>query len=85
MATIDPDDVDAIFTRMTEELDLDVTSISVVTVSSLTDLEIIQRFNEVKAELWERGEIPHAKTETGRDLQSQYHAYLLEGKKRGLM
>lgn len=85
MATIDPDDVDRIFAQMTDDLDLDVASISEVTVSSLTDLEIIQRFNEVRAELHERGEIPHARTQTGRDLQSQYHAYLLEGKKRGLM
>jgi len=85
MATIDPDDVDAIFARMTEDLDLDVASISEVTVSSLTDLELIERFNATKEELHERGEIPHATTQTGRDLQSAYHAYLLELKKRGRM
>ncbi len=86
----DPDDdkVNDIFQQMTEGLGMDeqaIVNMSDVTVSSLTDIEIVNRFNATKRELYDRQELLHPKTETGRDLQSLYHALLLEGRRRGLM
>lgn len=85
MATLEPEDSDEIFRRMTEDLELDPRMISVVSVATLNEHELLTRFNAVKKELYDREELLHAKTDTGRDLQSEYHALLLELKKRKVM
>lgn len=85
MTMAEPEDMDDIFRRMTEDLDLDVENLPEITVSSLTDFELVERFNAVKAELYDRDELLLPKTETGKDLQTQYHGYLLEMRKRKLM
>lgn len=86
----DPDDeqVDMIFRQMMEGVGLDendVVKISEVTVSSLTDFELSQRFNDAKQELYQRGELLNPTTDTGKDIHAMYHGYLLEMKKRRLM
>lgn len=83
MAVAEPEDMDEIFRRMTEDLDISPETIPVVVVSSLTDFELVEKYNATRRELHERGEIVAATTDTGRDLHSIYHACLLEMKKRG--
>lgn len=80
-----PEDDDETFRKLTESLDLNVTAMAETVVSSLSDIEIVEKFNATRRELHQRREIPHANTQVGRDLQSQYYALMAEGKKRGLM
>lgn len=85
----DPDDeqVNEIFSRMLDDLELteqNVENIGVVVVSSLSDLELLAKFEQAKQELHSRQEVLLPKTEVGRDLHSIYHACLLEMHKRGL-
>lgn len=80
-----PEDDDEIFRKLTESLDLNPNSMAETVVSSLTDFEIVEKFNATKRELHQRREIPHAHTQVGRDLQSQYYALMAEGKKRRIM
>ncbi len=84
MAVSEPEDADEIFRRLTQDLDVDPEMLGLVVVSSLTDLELITKFNATRRELHARGEIRTPTTEVGRDLHSEYHAALLEMKKRGL-
>lgn len=87
MAEPDPNDPDEIFNQIVSQLDdlnVDPASLPEVSVSVMTDLQLIENFNATKRELYERGEVLNATTDTGRDLQSRYHALLLEMKKRGL-
>ena len=84
MAVAEPDDVNEIFRRMTEDLDVSPDTIPLVVVSSLSDIELIEKFNSARRELHAREELIVAHTDTGRDLHSVYHACLLEMKKRGL-
>lgn len=76
--------LNAIFNQMTEGLDLDPVQIEATVVSTLTDLELIRKFKKTKDELNRREELLTPKTDTGKDLQTQYHAYLIEMRKRGL-
>lgn len=85
MTVQEPDNSDEIFNRLTQDLDLDPVNVAMTTVSSLTDFELVQNFNEVKRKLYERDELLHPLTETGKDLQSQYYGLLIEGRKRGVI
>jgi len=84
-ASDEGESADEIFRRMTEDLELNVAGITEIPVTTLTDLELLERFSATKRELYERKEVVNATTETGRDLQSAYHAYLLEMKKRKML
>lgn len=84
MTVSEPEDSDEIFRRLTEDLDVDVELVGLVVVSSLTDFELVEKFNHARRELHARGEIRTPTTATGRDIHSEYHACLLEMKKRGL-
>lgn len=75
---------DETFRQMTEDLHLDPTQIAATVVSTLSNLELLKKFNEVRDEAMDRGELVYPTTDTGKDLQTQYHAYLLECRKRGL-
>jgi len=84
----DNDNMKRIFAQMTDDLNLDTSDIEklgAVTVSSLSDFELSQKFNEAKRELYKRGELMNPKTDTGKDLHAVYHGCLLEMKHRGLM
>jgi hypothetical protein len=74
-----------IFRRMTEDLDIAVPLINQAGAGSLTDIELVRKFNATKRELYARGELLNPKTDTGKDLGAIYHGCLLEMKKRGLM
>lgn len=78
------DDFNAIFRQMTEDLDLDLPQITATTVATLKDIELMSAFNSTRRELQERRELLHPTTEIGKDLQAQYHAYLLEMRRRKL-
>lgn len=92
MPSPDPDDeqVDEMFAQLLgqmESLDLGeraVQNMGIVVVSSLSDIELVEKYNSTKRELYDREELLEARTEIGRDLHSIYHACLLELKKRGL-
>ncbi len=55
-----------------------------VTVSTLTDRELISRFGKVTETLLQRGEVLHPTTETGKDLHSERDAYMVELHRRKL-
>lgn len=76
---------DDIFRRLTEDLDIDPARAGVVSVSTLADGELLIRYNTVKREMYDRGEVLRPHTETGRDLSAEYHALLYEIKRRKLM
>ena len=56
----------------------------IVPVSTLTDVQLVEKYNGVKEELLQRGEALAQKSQTGRDLQSERTAYLIEMRRRGL-
>lgn len=76
-------EVDDEFMKLVGQLEITPAVID-VNVATLSDLELSKRFNEVKQELLERGEMIETNTQTGRDLHSQRAAYLIELRKRGL-
>lgn len=84
MSVAEPDDVNEIFRRMTENLNLDPVELTATTVSSLTDLELLDAYAELREELLERGEMLYPRTDSGRDMQTQLQAYNIEMRKRGL-
>lgn len=88
MSMAEPEDMDSIFNQMVEgleeELDLPDVS-SVVSVALLDELELSKRFNEVRNELLQRGEMITPTTERGRELHSLRSAYLVEMRKRKMM
>lgn len=81
----EPDDMDAIFRRMVEDLDVAPEHLGVISVTSLQDHELLTKFNDTKNELRERSELITPRTDTGRDLSAQYHACLYELKKRKIL
>jgi hypothetical protein len=85
MSTAEPDDLDAIFKRMVEDLNVAPEHLGVVNVSILDDHELLKRFEDTKDELRGRGEMLNPNTDTGRDLSALYHACLYECKKRKLL
>lgn len=65
--------------------DLDnATPVGIVPVSTLSEVELSARYNEVKEALLKRGEALSQTTQTGRDLQSERAALLIEMARRGL-
>lgn len=83
MSTIEPPDANEEFERLMEGLDLTV-PVNVEVVTLLDEVELSRRFNSVKQELLQRGEMISPKTDTGRELHSQRTAYILEMRKRGM-
>lgn len=83
-----PDDnseIDEMFERMTEDLDIPAPQVAMVTVSTLSDYRLSKEYNRVRRELHERGEMLNPTTETGKDLQTEFQAYVIEMRKRGLL
>lgn len=76
----EPDDeMRAMFEGMTFEENTDV-----LNVCSLTNHELVVRFNEVQRDIKRGGEILVAKTIRGRELHSLNSALILEMMKRGI-
>jgi len=84
MTTQDDDfDFDEMFRQLTDILDVEVPNIPIV-LTTLTDLRLLQRFNDTRRQLHERHEMINPTTDDGKDLHAEYHGYLLELKKRRL-
>lgn len=80
-------DLDDEFARLVGMLDLSDVGPMVpeVVVTTLDDEQLSRRYNEVREELMQRGEMLNCSTQTGRDLHSQRAAYIIEMRKRGMM
>lgn len=78
------DSVEDRFKELMEGLDLEPPS-GAVSVSVLNDLELSSRFNAVKQELLQRGEMVNPTTQAGRDLHSERAAFIIELRRRGMM
>lgn len=57
---------------------------SIVNVTVLTDIDLIDRYQEILEEILQRKEALNPTTDTGRDLHSARTACLVEMAKRGL-
>lgn len=84
MPTADGGDADDIFAGMMADLDLQEPT-DIVNVALLDEVELSKRFNAVKQQLLERGEMLKPKTQEGRDLHSERAAYLLELRRRRMV
>jgi phage regulator Rha-like protein len=67
--------------RMVEELDV---AGHLREYTTMTNAQLVRRYNEVKEALKNRGEIVEPRTDTGRDLHSQHTALLNELHERNL-
>lgn len=91
MALIEPPDDDAtmqaIFNQMTQDLDINPELLSTVVVSSLSDLELLEKWSAVKRELHAlpEGQMLNPTTDTAKDVGAVYHGVMLEMKKRKLL
>jgi hypothetical protein len=79
MSTIDPEDAFRELIDSLPEPDPEVT------LCTLTDLELIDRFQDVTDELFRRHESMDATTEVGRDLLAQRAAYKYEMERRKVL
>jgi hypothetical protein len=77
------DDTDDIFAALTEGVDL-VMPEDAVDFTTLSSLDLSERYNEVRDELLASGEMRDPTTERGRELHSIRNACLVELKKRRL-
>lgn len=79
--------VDDEFARLVKSLDLSDIGpmIPDVVVTTLNDAELSSRYNEVREQLMDMGEMINCSTQTGRDLHSQRAAYIIELRRRGLL
>jgi hypothetical protein len=84
MSTVEPPDADDEFRRLMEGLDLTIPT-DVEQVSVLSEVELSRRWNKVRQDLLARGEMMEPKTDTGRELHSLRHAYMLEMQRRRMI
>lgn len=77
------DDTDDIFATLTEGLDLTMPE-GAEDFTTLSSLDLSERYNAARDELQEREEMRDPTTERGRELHSIRNAALLELKKRRL-
>jgi hypothetical protein len=89
MSTIEPDDPDAVLAGLFEQLDLDASDVT--DFSKLSDVQISERFNEVRDRLNDLGEMhrdsqlnPKPSSPEGRELHSERAALLVEMSRRGM-
>lgn len=90
MALIEPPDengTDEIFRRMTEDLDINPENLSTVVVSSLSDLELLQKWADIKTEMHElpEGQMLHPTTDKAKDVGAVYHGVNLEMRRRKML
>ena len=66
-----------------ENLDLSEPQ-GVISVSDLTDAELVSRYTAVQQDLRKMGELLEARSSLGKEFHSQHGALLVEMKRRGL-
>ena len=83
MSTIEPPDPDEIFQSIVSDLNLETPNKD-ADFSSMETTDLIRRSVELRHELFKIGEIPHARTPEGREMQSELSSILFILKKRNV-
>lgn len=78
-------DWDAFEQQMADAVNNVETDTDIVDATTLTDIELLDRFGKIDAELRERSEMLHPRTDRGRELQSLRAALRVTLAERGLM